>query len=270
MNDRQSILLNVVRKVLRPLVNLCLSQGVTYPMLLEELKRVFVDVAEKDFPLGNKPQTDSRITLLTGVHRKDVHRIRAEVGQPAPIKPNLSSQVISHWVSGSGFQDGKGQPLRLRKTIADGAERSFEYLVAQVSKDIRSKPLLDEWLRLGAVRIDDEGGIELVSSAFVPSGDFEQTAGFLAMNVHDHLAAAVSNINNTQPKFFERAAFTEGLSLEQVSAVKALVDTEGMAFLRKVNDQNIHYSAQPHSETNYRLNVGVYVYAERQGPCDES
>jgi len=37
-----------------------------------------VDVAVKEFPVDGKPQTDSRVTLLTGVHRKDVKRLRNE------------------------------------------------------------------------------------------------------------------------------------------------------------------------------------------------
>lgn len=270
MNSRQPILLSVIRKVLKPLVRLCLGNGVTYPMLLEELKQVFVKVAEKEFPLDNKPQTDSRITLLTGVHRKDVHRIRTEETSEPVIKPNLSSQVISQWLSGAGYQNKKGKPLKIRKTIADGGELSFEALVAKVSKDIRSKPLLDEWLRMGAVRIDEEGFIELVSEAFVPKGDFEQSAVFLANNIHDHLAAAVSNLQTDNPKFFERAAFSENLSEAQVQALQEFIHTEGMAFLLKVNDENIRHSLKPEGGVAYRVNTGLFFYAEKQDKADES
>lgn len=269
MNSRQSILLAVIRKVLRPLVRLCLGNGVTYPMLLEELKQVFVRVAEQEFPLNDKPQTDSRITLLTGVHRKDVHRIRTEVSEAPQIKPNLSSQVIAQWLSGPGFQSKKGKPVRIRKTIAEGGELSFESLVATVSKDIRSKPLLDEWVRVGAVKIDSEGWIELVSEAFVPKGNFEQTAAILANNIHDHMAAAVSNLQSNTPKFFERAAFSEGLSIEQLEALQEFVRTEGMAFLLKVNDENIRHSLNSQPKLGYRVNTGVYFYAEQQGQSDE-
>lgn len=269
MKSRQSILLSAVRRVLRPLVRLCLGNGVTYPMLLEELKQVFVKVAESEFPLDGKPQTDSRITLLTGVHRKDVHRIRGEAASPPAVKPNLSSQVIAQWLAGEGFQDANGSPRKIHKTIADGGELSFEALVARVSKDIRSKPLLDEWFRLGAVRIDEDGYIELLSQAFVPKGDFEQTAAFLATNVHDHLAAAVDNISKEKPVFFERAAFSDGLSEEQLAALQAFIATEGMAFLRKVNEENIRHSLSTQAGVGYRVNTGVYFYAEQQDQIDE-
>ena len=65
-----------LRKVLRPLVHLMLSRGITYPYLSDMLKGLFVEVADRDFRLDDKPPTDSRISLISGVHRKDVSRLR--------------------------------------------------------------------------------------------------------------------------------------------------------------------------------------------------
>ena len=65
-----------LRLLLRPLVKLLVEQGVPFGELAEVLKGVYVDVALRDFPLEGKGPTDSRVTLLTGVHRKDVKRLR--------------------------------------------------------------------------------------------------------------------------------------------------------------------------------------------------
>ena len=77
----QIILHKTLRKMLRPLVRLMLSQGINYTMILEDLKCVFVSVVEEEFKIDGKQQTDSRITLLTGVHRKDVQRICVQNNQ---------------------------------------------------------------------------------------------------------------------------------------------------------------------------------------------
>ena len=69
-------LVRALRQVLRPLVRLMLAQGITYPYLLELLKGLFVEVADKEFRLDARPPTDSRISLVSGVHRKDVSRLR--------------------------------------------------------------------------------------------------------------------------------------------------------------------------------------------------
>src|SRR3990172_164175 len=69
-------LVRAIRHILRPLAPLMLASGVTYPLVSELLKGVFVAVAERDFRLDGRPMTDSRISLISGVHRKDVRRLR--------------------------------------------------------------------------------------------------------------------------------------------------------------------------------------------------
>ena len=75
--ERRSLhLLATTQRTLWPLVKLLLHRGIGYPLLAEALKSVFVGVAESEFPLAGKAETDSRISLLTGIHRRDVKRLR--------------------------------------------------------------------------------------------------------------------------------------------------------------------------------------------------
>ena len=69
MTAEQSIA--VAEDMLRPCVHLCLRQGIDYRLLVDLLKGVYVSVAESDLAHANRKQTDSSISLLTGVHRKD-------------------------------------------------------------------------------------------------------------------------------------------------------------------------------------------------------
>lgn len=102
--------------VLRPLVGLLMEHGLTFPWLSGVLKSVFVDVAEKEFRLPDKRQTDSRITLLTGVHRKDVRRIRRqEGGPPSRDRPKASISAPTWSPCGpamNGFWTCRATPSR--------------------------------------------------------------------------------------------------------------------------------------------------------------
>ena len=69
-------LVKALRQALRPLLHVMLARGITLPYLAELIKSLLVEVAERDFQLDGKPVTDSRISLLSGVHRKDVNRLR--------------------------------------------------------------------------------------------------------------------------------------------------------------------------------------------------
>jgi len=71
-------LVAALRRVLRPLIRLLLSYGIRYQTFCDLAKSTYIQVAEEEFKLDNKAQTDSRISLLTGVHRRDVNRLRNE------------------------------------------------------------------------------------------------------------------------------------------------------------------------------------------------
>lgn len=274
ISETSRLLLATFRKLIKPMVRLFLSKGITYTLLLEEIKRTYVEVADEEFKLDGKKQTDSRITLLTGVHRRDVHRIRSEeITQPVS-KANFSAQIIAQWIANPRYLDGNGRPKALPKTRKHGAnEETFESLVATVSKDIRSRPVLDEWLRTDIVSLNDEGHVKLNTEAFIPNHNLEEQLFFLGMNVHDHLAAAVNNTLQDK-KMFERCVYYDQLTLAHIEALHAWINEHGMAFLKTINQQAMACE-RPLDDANsppvYRMNSGLYFYFEpsRQNSDEE-
>ena len=109
------VLLSAIEKLLRPLVRLLLAHQITYPLLSNMLKGIYVDVAESEFRVNGKRQSDSRINLLTGVHRKDVKRLRGEGREERSIPGNVSvgARVIGYWLGSADYLDESGQPKPL-------------------------------------------------------------------------------------------------------------------------------------------------------------
>ncbi len=167
-------LIAALRRMLRPLVRLMISKGVTLPTLTTILKETFVSVAEDDFPVKGKRQTDSRINLLTGVHRKDVKRLRAETPaeREMPQAVGLGAQIVSRWVSDPLTTDSENRPIPLPRQDKSGSSLSFYGLVEGISKDVRPRAVLDEWLRLGVASMDDKDRVVLNRQAFVPEKGF--------------------------------------------------------------------------------------------------
>lgn len=267
--NMQVILHNTLRKVLRPIVRLMLAQGIDYTMLLEDLKRVFVSVAENEFKIDGKTQTNSRITLLTGVHRKDVQRIREERNEQNEPPNSLSAEIFGVWLGNIKYLDETGQPLALPRLASKG-DVSFESLVASVSKDFRARPVLDEWLRLGFVSIDFNDNVRLNVQAFIPSQDLEYKLSFLAMNVHDHIAAAVSNLNSKNASMLERCVYYDGLTAANIALLHELAKQNGMSMIKTLNRRAAALKAaqtEPSEGTwrefdkaNQRMNFGIYFY----------
>jgi len=260
-------LVRALRRVLRPLVRLMLAHGVTFPFLAELLKGLFVQVAEREFSLPGKAQTDSRLSLLTGVHRKDVRRLRrgaAAETQAMPATVSLGAQLVAAWLTAPRFLDRRGRPRPLPRTASEGGGVSFEGLVASVSTDIRARAVLDEWLRLGIVRLDRTGRACLNTEAFVPARGFEEKAFYLGQNCHDHAAAAVSNLLAEAPRFLERSVHYDALSPSSVEALARDAARAGMAALKTLNRRamTLERSDVASPAPRQRINFGVYFYSE--------
>ncbi|MBI3784268.1 MAG: hypothetical protein HY270_12805 [Deltaproteobacteria bacterium] len=62
--------------MLRTMVHHLIAQGITHGALAQMLKEIYLDVAEAEFSLSFKRQTDSRLALVTGLNRKEIARLR--------------------------------------------------------------------------------------------------------------------------------------------------------------------------------------------------
>ena len=258
-----------LRRLLRPLVRLLLGLQVTYPQLAALLKEVFVDVGDRDFQLRGKRQTDSRVSLLTGIHRKDVKRLRrtGAASSAAPAALSLGEQIHSRWISLPEWQDEAGAPRALPRQASPGFP-SFEALVESVSRDIRPRSVLDEWMRLGVAQLDAEGRVVLEASAFVPSKGFDEKSFYLGRNVADHIAAAAHNLTHESETFVERSVSYNRLSEASGRELQRLSEEKGMDALRALNRRAAELQAVDREKAgnDQRFNFGLYVYQEADVP----
>jgi hypothetical protein len=260
--------------MLRPLVRLMIRSGVTFPVLADVLRRLFVDVSITDMLTEPKARTDSRISLLTGVHRKEIRRLR-ELPPDSTAEPQtvtVASQIIARWVGSQPFVDDAGQPRPLpRITEAGTAGPSFDTLVASVTTDIRSRAVLDDWLGQGLVALTPEDQIVLNVDAFIPRPGGQEQLFYFARNLHDHVAAAVANIStDSSAPFLDRSVHYDALTSEQVKELEAYARAAAVRVLREVNrkaleliDANKTTGDQP----PHRINFGVFVFSESDTPA---
>ncbi len=282
--ERRSIhLLATTQRTLWPLVKLLLHRGISYPLLAEALKSVFVGVAEAEFPLAGKAETDSRISLLTGIHRRDVKRLRVERRKqralamdptPAraslPVAPetSLSARVIATWTGLPSYLDENGGPLPLPRLARKGGEHSFESLVQSLSKDTRPRALLDEWLRRGMATLDDQDRVHLNLQMLATARDLDQRAFHLGQNIHDHVAAIANDLTGEQPAFLERCVSHSRLTEESVAELAELARQESLRALQVFHRRALELEARDadNPEARARINLGVYFYsAEGRG-----
>ena len=257
-----------VERLLRPFVRAMIAHGLSYTQLIVQLKRMYVEVAEREFTIEGRRQTDSRITLLTAVHRKDVKRLRGAQRQPfaAPTRLSLHGEMIALWRGDPQFLDADGKPRALPRQAPDGGP-SFDTLVERVSKDIRGRVVLDEWLRLGLARLEGEL-VTLNAAAFVPQDGFDDLAYYFGRNLHDHIAAAEHNLSRRGPPFLERSAYYDRLTPESVAALRARAEALGTEALLALNREALRLAGEDKDKpgADRRINFGVYFFAAPEEP----
>ena len=263
------LLLERACDVIGPLARLLVAKGVGYTQLAVALKAVFMEAARAELARSQGKETDAAISLLSGVHRKDVRAYQAqrESSQMQSPKPSralsLAEQVFTRWATDAACKDEEGQPAVLSLL---GPAPSFDSLVNAISKDFSRRTVLDELLRLGLV---SEQGDYLVPLAqgVAPTKGFTELTHYLATNVHDHLAAAAENVRavsaGDKAPFLEHSMYANGLSPASIAQLSHLAKTLWQpAFGQMVDAARQRYAVDEANEESGRMRFGVYFYSD--------
>jgi hypothetical protein len=264
--SRSDLSLDAALRVMAPLVEWLLQEGVTYPRIANALKQTFLDAAPGVLENSSTKVNDSSISALTGIHRKDVREWRS-VGRPLPQAKTFGAvmEVFARWSNDPAYCDPRGRP---RILILGGGPGSFESLAASVTKDVHPHTLLRELIRLGiAARLDtdtDAGGdkVRLCTEAFVPSEGAAEMLQLFSDNLADHLAAATHNLRQSGTPMLEQSVFADDLRPESVAAMNALARQIWLrAFHEVVRDATaLSNQDRGQSGADQRVRIGMYFY----------
>lgn len=259
-------LLEALARVLMPLVRLLIARGVTYQATSEMLKRVYVLAARKHFT--GVEATGTRLSLLTGLNRKEIRRLTEEAAQAIAPEGVTSFAAAVHavWLSQRRFRDRSGAPRVLPRYSRDG-QASFDELVRTVTTDHRPAALLEELTRLELADLDEEGNVTLRSQPFLSRRSLEDRLLPLAENLEDHAGAAVSNVLAQVPPYLERSVFSDELSEESAAYLQEVIRKRW----REVHDEVVAEAIAREEEDRKngkvmksRIRVGMYFYSETQ------
>jgi hypothetical protein len=251
-----------LRRLLRPLVRLMIRCGVTFPAAADLLRALYVEVATAE--LGPDKLSDSRVTLLTGVHRKEIRRQRLlPADEPPPVLVTRNSQLIATWLGSPEYTDATGHPLPLPRAAPTGP--SFERLVTSITRDVRPRAVLDDWASQGIVTISPDDEIRLSADAFLPRPGQEEQLFYFARNLHDHIAASAANVlaPGAAP-FFDRSLHYDRLTPAAAAELERLGREAGQRVLLELNRHAMALAETepPPGTPTRRVNIGVYLLAE--------
>lgn len=231
------------------------------------LKAAFVSVAKDEFRVSGKSQTDSRIALLTGVHRKDVRRLLGRApDKTVGRQQGLIANLIAQWLGTPDLVDEHGEPKPIPRNPHPDFKVSFISLAETLTNDIHPRALMDECVNRGIIKLTDDGMVHLIVESLIPADDLDEKAHFFGQNIHDHISAAEHNLNGGEPPFLDRFVWHEGLTEADVKVIAAAARKAAMNALKQVNNQAIQHKETHYSEADkpeFRIHFGTFFYSSR-------
>lgn len=267
MEDRiVTAISGAITTLLRPLVRLLLRNGVPYRTFADLAKHVYVDVATEEFFIPGRKQSKSRVSVITGLSRKEVLRVKrlpATTDLGAMERYHRAARVVSGWVRDPGFNDKQGHPMNLP---FEGEGISFRRLVDTYSGDAPARAVLDELLRAGVVERTTEGKICLLERSYIPkTGDVDKIA-ILGGDTSDLLQTIDHNICHPDAPFFQRKVCYDNLPENVLPELKELARGQAQGLLenldRWMSDRDRDVNPRVPGTGRVRAGVGIYYFQE--------
>ena len=233
-----------------------IHSGVGYTDFVAALKPIFYEQALVELERIKQNKTDSAVSLLSGLHRKDVSAFRQQTNQVTNEAPNFAisvpARVIARWIA-----------LDLPHQIpVSGEENSFEALVKHISTEKHPRSILFELQRLGVVvQIDQE--VVLQQHSFTPDNQMQESKALFSANLSDHLAAGIDNFISEKPfTHLEQAVHAEKLTAQSVEALRQLSITLWQDMAKQLLNAAIQHCDQDQEkdDAHYQFRFGVYQY----------
>jgi hypothetical protein len=256
-----------VLRLLRPLVRILLRNGVSYRTFSDSAKWVYVDVASQEFGIEGRKQSTSRVSVLTGLSRKEVKRMR-QLPRPddeaSSERYNRAARVIAAWRRENDFLDSEGNPAPL---LLEGPGATFSELVKRFSGDVPVRAILDELIRVGAVERLEDGRICLLTRAYIPESSEADKLHILGTDT-GHLISTIDHnlkADPTGPRFQRKVEY-DNLPDEVLPEFRKLSAKKAQALLERLDQwlakRDRDVSPEVEGVGRNRAGVGIYFFEE--------
>lgn len=268
------VVVQTCRVLLRPIASLLLKCGMTWREFAEVSKSVFVAVASQDYGLNGRPTNVSRVSILTGVSRKEVARVRALLEQesdPPPNKTTDATRLLSGWHQDPEFLTPAGEP---RVLPAEGEGASFATLWRRYGGDVPVTSMRKELERAGAITVLPDGTLRVERRYFMPRRFDPQWILNAGSMLRDLGAGITHNLDvGTEPsspggappprRFIGRAT-SDSVDVAALPEFEAFVERNGQEFLERIDKWLTEHEARPApgaARKRMRLGLGVFLIA---------
>jgi hypothetical protein len=230
MKISREVLLRIIGGLLRPIVRLCLRHSLKLQDISECLRQAALSVASEQLERDGEAITGSRLSIISGLHRREIARLQSHTGKPSQ-EVDLLAKVMGMWQTNEDYLTAHGLPRLLSHGFV---ESQFSSLVRSVSKDLNPATILFELERTGSLERTTRG-VRLLKQSYVPAKDAEAGFSIATRDVDSLLAAVEENLtgNLAVPNLHARTYF-DRIRTTNLTALRAELVRAGHKFHAEV------------------------------------
>lgn len=260
-------LLYAFRRVLRPLIRILVRSNVRYDEFLELVRGVYVESALRDGLGDDTKLTRAKVSISTGVPRRDVDRFIDNDGAlPAAPKTltKILAEILNIWHTDPQFVGPYGIPLELE--VRSQKSRSFGELVSSVDASVDPGVVLDELVRLRAVVWSGDTHVRTVSRAFIPVEEMSPAQLEFFGNALTRLASTLQfNLDraNSEKRLERSVQSDRGIPLEIVPVFEKHIRERVTELLVDLDNWLSPYKGQDAPGTkNVQVGLAVFQFVD--------
>ena len=257
-------LIHTFRTVLRPLIRILFRAGVRFDEFVELLRGIYVEITIRNAMEANSKITTGRISILSGVARRDVERLVSSddwLQIPRPTDLAALAAILHRWHTDSTFLGPYGVPLELPFTGQAG--RNFTELVQGSPLRIDPTSAYEQLLAARMIVRSGDTHVKVMSRTYVSPEP-------MSAEMLEHFSTAMRNLASTldfnltpgqKDKRIERTVFPDGgLPTDLIPEYDTFVRERAQQLISDVDDWLAAAARRPISKETTRTNLGVSVF----------
>jgi hypothetical protein len=263
--------LDAIEELLRPLMPVVLSYGVTPSDAGQVLKTLYLETLTDRLREQGRPPSAARLALMAGLTRGEVEALLARQSQRhqqrnrSTHKLDELSGLLAMWHDDPRFGTPYGAPLDL-SLQPERNFKTFKELVDAGAPGSDQNLVLDELAAAGCVEVHANKFVRCISRTFVPSGVDVSRISRLGR----YVGALNSNFAHNllrkpdQPAYFERVLTTvEPVTPAFREKVLGHLHSTALPFLEQMDRWLEAEETDAHDSAGMRCGVCMFFFEER-------
>jgi Family of unknown function (DUF6502) len=270
-NVKESVIA-AVSEMLVPIVRLMLKSGVAYGDFVSIVKRTFVRICEEEFAHPLTPASHARISILTGLARREVERFSSDSAETevSTLASNHIVRVLVGWHEDKDFLGPYGVPRNLYFDTDPSGGATFCDLVRRYSPETSPNSAMATLENSGAVvRQNLEGPVHVTRRDLVIDSREAGTIEFFGRASRGFLDTSVQNMTCApSEKIFQRWVVPDqGIREEDWQKFSEMVRERLEPVLHELDAKFATLEAPSGKKAEgVSVGVGFYLYREPFGP----